>query len=500
MAQTLLGLVVFYRFTQGSSCLATLGFGAQPRWGCKKLSCALPAHSKAESALTVPRLRRHKRGMHTSSFPLFLVAAFAASAIGTEAAQLHTFKRQQLNNEFWSEGAHVGDFNRDGKMDIVAGPYWYEGPDFTKKHAFMLDDRVSKSTKGGNAVTFRGFKGALGDENEYSANFFAFTGDINHDGWTDILILGFPGENSWWFENPGKNLVTAGPWKQHVALDVTDNESPTYTDLTGDGKPEIVCASKGAYGWASPDPSDPTKPWKWHNLSSNNNYHKFTHGMGVGDVNGDGRMDLLEKDGWWEQPASLAGDPVWKQHKWTFGTGGAQMYAYDVNGDGLNDVITSLAAHGYGLAWFEQFREGGEIKFKEHTFMNKEANENKYGVHFSQLHAIDLVDMDGDGLKDIVTGKRFWAHGPSGDPEPNGTPVLYWFQLVRGKDKSVDWIPHLVDDASGTGTQVLAADINGDKRPDIVVGNKRGVFVFTQEVERVSKAETRAAQKKRVVK
>jgi hypothetical protein len=180
-----------------------------------------------------------------------------------------------------------------------------------------------------------------------------------------------------------------------------------------------------------------------------------------------------------------------------FGTGGAQMYAYDVNGDGVNDIITSLAAHGYGLAWYEQSKErsaDGEIQFKLHIFVNKEANENKYGVHFSQPHAIDLVDMDGDGLKDIITGKRFWAHGPGGDPEPNAAPVLYWFKLVRQSDKSVDFVPYLIDNNSGIGTQVLAADVNADGLPDIVVGNKRGTFVHLHTAAKVSQSEWQKAQ------
>ena len=93
-----------------------------------------------------------------------------------------------------------------------------------------------------------------------------------------------------WYENPkGKE----GHWKRHIALDVTDNESPTFGDLTGDGKPEIICSSKGAYGYAVPDWNDPTKPWQWHNISPNNKYHKFTHGMGYGDVNGDGEIEFL---------------------------------------------------------------------------------------------------------------------------------------------------------------------------------------------------------------
>jgi hypothetical protein len=200
--------------------------------------------------------------------------------------------------------------------------------------------------------------------------------------------------------------------------------------------------------------------------------------MGVGDVNGDGKMDLLEKDGWFEQPASLAGDPEWVPHDVAFaGPGGAQMYAYDVNGDGRNDVITSLAAHGFGLAWYEQQGDGS---FQQHLIMGQKPEENAYGVKFSELHAIDLVDMNGDGIKDIVTGKRFWSHGRIGDPDRNDEAVLYWFELKR-EGRNVAWIPHRIDNNSGVGTQVVAGDINGDGRPDVVVGNKKGVFVFLQE-------------------
>jgi hypothetical protein len=212
----------------------------------------------------------------------------------------------------------------------------------------------------------------------------------------------------------------------------------------------------------------------------------------VGDVNGDGRSDLLEKDGWYEQPASLAGDPVWSFHPFPFSpptdkdvpVGGAQMYAYDVNGDGRNDVITCLASHGYGLVWYEQTTDGGSIGFRRHVIMNKLPSENKYGVAFSQPHAIVLADIDGDGLKDIVTGKRFWAHGPQGDPEPNAPAVLYWFRLLRSAVGQATFVPYLIDDNSGVGTQVLAADVNGDRRPDVVVGNKKGTFVFLNEARK----------------
>jgi hypothetical protein len=88
-----------------------------------------------------------------------------------------------------------------------------------------------------------------------------------------------------------------------------------------------------------------------------------------------------------------------------------------------------------------------------------------------------MQDMNGDGLLDLITGKRFWAHGPAGDKEPNAAPVLYWFELKRAGGKA-QWLAHLIDDASGVGCEVMAGDLNADNKPDVIVGNKRGAFVF----------------------
>ncbi len=388
------------------------------------------------------------------------------------------FTRIQLSDQFWSEGANAGDLNNDGVRDIIAGPWWWEGPAFARRHEYYPAKTTFQLKLGPmTTITVPGFEGALGRENTYSDNFFAWPYDFNRDGWNDILIVGFPGKDTSWFENPkGRDAH----WTRHQVFAQTDNESPTFADLTGDGLPELVCITKGRYGFAEPDWKSPASPWRFRPITPDNKYGNFTHGMGLGDVNGDGRLDLLEKNGWWEQPASLAGDPLWRFHAQPMGSGGSQMYAYDVNGDGLNDIITALAAHAFGLAWYEQYREGNDIRFREHVLMGADGTPGRHGVKFSELHAVDLVDMDGDGLKDIVTGKRFWSHGRTGDPDRNDAAVLYWFRLVRQADGRADFVPYLIDDNSGVGTQVVATDINGDGLPDIVTANKKGAFVHLQ--------------------
>lgn len=433
---------------------------------------------------------------------LAMVPALVGCAHDSLQTSLHTFTKNQITDKFWGEGANYGDFNHDGKMDIVSGPYWYEGPDFKVRHEYYPAPQSFKTTNAdGVVLTIPGYEGALGVKNSYSREcFFAFTADINSDGWTDIITIGFPGEETWWYENPHNK---EGHWKRYVITKVTDDESPTFGDLFKNGKPVLICCQHGYLGYLDPDPTDPTKLWRFHRISPKKDYQRFTHGLGFGDVNGDGRNDLLVKDGWYEQPASLDGDPIWKFHPFTFSKiGCSQIYAYDVNGDGLPDVICSLNPHGYGLAWYEQLPEKdarGETQFKQHLIMNPTDTPNEYGVSFTQTHAVALADIDGDGLMDIVTGKRFWAHGKNGpDPRENDPAVLYWFRLVRGPNHTADFVPYLIDTNSGVGTQVVVGDVNGDGLPDIVVGNKKGTFVFLQQVKKVSQEEWQAAQPKRI--
>ena len=428
--------------------------------------------------------------------PLGLAFAAVLPTSGADRV-LHIWKKLQLENYYWSEGANFGDVNHDGKPDAISGPYWWEGPAFTQRHEFYpATTTFTVKRADGTEERIPGFEGAFGKRNSYSGdNFFTFVHDFNGDGWNDILTYGLPGTPAYLYLNP---KGAERHWERHTVFDAVDNESPTFADVTGDGKPEILCNSGGTFGYASPDWSNPTAKWPFISISGKGPWGNFNHGLGIGDVNGDGRLDILERGAWWEQPKAGASAGLWTRHPAAFSPGGgAQMYAYDVNGDGLNDVVTSIAAHGYGLGWYEQLREkdaDGHPAFRTHVFMNKETSENRYGVAFSQLHAVELVDIDGDGLKDIVTGKCFWAHGPTGDPDPTAPAVVYWFQLVRGANGSVDWIPHLIDADAGVGRQIGVMDVNGDGLVDLIIGNKKGTFVFLHEARKVSEEDWAKAQ------
>jgi hypothetical protein len=285
------------------------------------------------------------------------------------------------------------------------------------------------------------------------------------------------GAEAVWYENPKGG---SGYWAEHVVYSTVDDESATFADIDADGKPELVTLSNGYGGWAQPDWASPNQPWTFRKVTANGGWARYTHGLGFGDVNGDGRADLILAEGWWEQPASASAS--WVSHPATFwgqelageSYGGAQMFAYDVDGDGDNDVVTSLQAHGWGLAWFEQ----SGASFVKHQLMNTRKEEAQYGVAFAQPHALDLADLDGDGLKDIITGKRKGAHGNGLGAELDAAAVLYWFRLIREAGKPPRYEPHLLDSEAGVGTQVVVADINEDGLPDILTAARAGAFLF----------------------
>jgi hypothetical protein len=180
-----------------------------------------------------------------------------------------------------------------------------------------------------------------------------------------------------------------------------------------------------------------------------------------------------------------------RYYTWPYALGGAQIYVHDVNGDGLPDIVASLDAHGYGLAWFEQLprsRGDHDIQFRPHFIMKAGPSGNSHQVSLTQLHALSLVNLESSGAKDLITGKRFWAHGPEGpDPENNAAAVLYAFRPAHHGTRRVFFSPLLIDNNSGVGTQIATGDVNGDGLLDIVVSNKKGTFLFLQQKTALSK-------------
>jgi hypothetical protein len=409
--------------------------------------------------------------------PSLIVCLFVAVA-SSRAAEV-AFEKQVLTERFMAEGCAVADFDKDGQADIAAGNLIWHGPDFARQTQYT----PPRDNPGGPAKT--PYDPARG----YSNYFLMFAHDFDGDGWPDILVYDLPGEPALLFVNPQGR---AEPWAKHALFAVADGESPGLLDVTGDGKPELFCQSSGPelggrlgfaeIDWTSPLAEARFRPITPRSPENDKKYFRYTHGAGAGDINGDGRVDILTKDGWFEQPASIAEDSIWPFHPVPFGPpgarGGAQMLVFDVDGDGKNDVVTSYDAHGYGLGWFRQEADGS---FTERRILGDKPDESPAGVCFTQLHALAAADIDGDGLADVVTGKRRWAHGPTGDAEPDAPPVLYWFRLVRDGQGGATFEPHLIDADSGVGTQVTVADLNGDGKPDIAVANKRGVFAFRQQ-------------------
>ncbi len=546
--------------------------------------------------------------------PLVLVAlvappVLAGGGVKARPAGRVSWKKTVIDPAFRSEGVAVADVNKDGRLDLIVGDCWYEAPKEPAgtwtRHVLRADRRF--------------------DPRGYSDSFACFADDFNGDGWPDVVVIPFPGNPCYWYENPGPK---GGPWKQHLVTNSACNETPIFVDLFKTGKrvlvmgwqPEKIDAKgkkqgnhddRGEMCYFVPG-KDATQPWERHSISGPSTPGKFevpgtrrfSHGLGHGDVNGDGRLDVICTGGWWEQPERDDGTP-WKFHPANLGEACADMFAFDLDGDGKADVISS-SAHSYGFWWY-QHKAGKEVTFlrreilptpqtlakepagiqfgKEERAVYNAVNalrEREYrraplvanpelcrmardyaerllkggggdvnisgsykgkvvavaraaggmnadmiarmvleeadkgqitpgcevGIGYaaapdgpgrytlivgdrrlfslpSETHAMHFVDIDGDGLKDLVTGRRWWAHAPDpkghgGDPGVNDPAYLYWFRAARDRTGLISFVPELIDDDSGVGTQFEVADINGDGLLDIIISNKKGVFIFEQ--------------------
>lgn len=358
-----------------------------------------------------------------------------------------SFEKHVLTTEFISEGVAVGDVNNDGLIDIIAGAYYFTAPDWERHE---LAPPQSFKADGG-----------------YSNSFVNYALDVNQDGWIDFIRIDEPGKEAVWYENPKGE---AGHWRKHLIHEYAGNETPIIADINGDGRLDLIFNDPVAQEvlWFKAPVVKGQTEWTKNVISDDSDLgtHKYTHGLGYGDINGDGFNDVIIKDGWW-QGSSDPEQNNWKFNEADFGEDCAHMVVLDVNGDGLNDVISS-SAHNYGIWWHEQIKEkDGIISWKRHGIYDK----------ISQTHALELKDINNDGHPDLITGKRYFAHNGH-DPGALEPAVLYWFEFKPGKEPT--WIPHEIDNDSGVGIHLVVEDINKDGLLDIVVANKKGVHYFEQ--------------------
>jgi hypothetical protein len=349
-----------------------------------------------------------------------------------------------------SETCAVADVNRDGRVDIISGENWYEQP-------------PPGAAGAGAKWTKHKFR-TLPYLNFYIDNFSDLPIDVTGNGYPDIVSCSWFSKRLAWYKNPGNH---PGPWVETIIQDGYPVEFAFLVDLLNAGKPRELLPEFGdphaPLSWYEVVGEGAEAQWVRHEVSN----RSYGHGIGAGDVNGDGRNDILTPLGWFEAPPDPRAGP-WEFHsEFDLGTVGF-IYVTDVNGDGVPDLVTS-AAHGYGIFWYEQRKNpAGGRTWVKHVIDDS----------WSQAHALTLVDLNGDGQIDLVSGKRYFAHNghDPGSHEPLG---VYWYEPMKANGE-VQWKRHIIDYSTrtGGGMQIPVVDLDGDGKLDIIVAGKSGLYVF----------------------
>ncbi len=379
-------------------------------------------------------------------------AAVGAMAMMLASASAESLKfTKKLLTVDSNEGCAIADVDRDGRPDVIAGRNWYAAPDFVPRPLRLIED-------------WRSYVQSNGD----------FACDVNGDGWVDMIAGSWYMTQVYWYENPGPDGLRKGRlWQQHLLKEtgVSRNEIQFLHDLDGDSVPEWVVndmkAEAPLLAWklVKDDKGQPTL--KKIVLGSAGN----GHGMGFGDINGDGHEDILVGSGWHEWPDGNPLTTQWKFHpdwKWC---GSCPVLVVDLDGDGRNDIIRGNA-HGFGLYWDQQLtpEPGGKTNWRQHLIDKS----------WSQPHCLHWADLNGNGQAELITGKRVRAHDGK-DPGGDDPPCLYYY--TWGK-KAMKFTRHTIDVGHvGGGMQIRTADLNGDGRLDIAVAGKSGTYILFNQGE-----------------
>jgi hypothetical protein len=361
-------------------------------------------------------------------------------------------KRQLMVGPY--ESATTGDLDRDGHPDLVYGPYWFAGPTFAPR-AY----RPNHTAK------------------EYHHTNSEHVLDVDRDGWPDIIGGGWGEDGIHWYRNPGRGAVERGkPWEMHqpwearlLARTRGHMEMFALHDYDGDGRPELhsACYRK----------SEPLEVWRWtHGADGQPALRAFVlgaegggHGLAFGDVNGDGREDVLTEIGWYERPA---GDPFagpWKLHPETaLPHPSCPFVVEDLNRDGRLDILFGRG-HDVGLYWWEQQAPApdGTTRWRPHTIDES----------WTQAHALALADLDGDGEEELVAGKCIWAH-EGGDPGAADPPAVYYYRWDRAAGRFDRHTIAAPGENVALGRQFVVADLDRDGRLDLTAPSELGLWVF----------------------
>jgi FG-GAP-like repeat len=434
--------------------------------------------------------------------PLFVLCLFAAGsgraqdpAHATEFRMKHpgdgpggeprtAFLIHRLGTDH-AEGISMIDMNGDGFVDLLSGAYWYQNP----------------GADGGEWKQYR-FR-TVGIHNEFVSDCGEWIVDVDHDGLPDLVTAGWISNGLWWYRNPGPQAIAGGAmWKAEKITDSFDTEGGAFADINGDGKPDVALAHYNRSGvlWVDFSKDRP----RVHHLGGR---EQDGHGIGIADINGDGKADVLTPHGWFEQID--ADNDKWQWHgDWEIGDAGFPILGYDVNHDGKLDLIYGQG-HGYGLYWLEQAGTPVHPKWIRHTIDES----------FSQSHALALVDIDGDGIPELITGKRYRGHSGN-DPGSYDPVVVYAYKLPTkiqfakaqiankqhapaapssgsgsmqvadsASDITFTRIAISVDGTASAGTQFIAADFDHDGDIDLASAGKLGVHVLENlKVDKVPKS------------